>query len=525
MRTIGWLMAVFLLLSSACEKRAFPDMQNIVVILADDHALNVTGVYGNEIIRTPNIDRLADEGITFDRTYCNAPICSASRQSLLTGKYPHATGVNLLFTPFPDEGNETIAEHLGKQGYKSAIIGKNHWNNWVWYNLYRDGLPDHGFDTVISGTQYGNFLKQNPPPPLPEGMDFYSRRDIQRGNTAEWMNCRVLPHPIDDAHSKATYYANQAVEFMEQHRDEPFLVWLAFHEPHQPYYFPVEYQGKYDPDEMPLPEGSLEDDRWIPAIYKNMTDEEKRGIIASYYTSTEYMDKCIGMVTDALDELELADNTVVIYLSDNGYLLYEHKRFEKHTMWEEATRQPMILRVGREYRPGEREDAIIEYIDVVPTLLELTGVDPLDDAQGESFVDVITNEKEEHKSFAFSEYLTDNLAMITTKDWKYVFTTGSRDLGIGYATGYGPSGIVHRLYDLNNDPKEHTDVSGLPENQDILRQMQHAMLQRFMETHPDAEQCPEELTLEGKLVWFCEPRDIGDDQGPDDVPKRVFSAE
>ncbi|MDZ7606003.1 MAG: sulfatase-like hydrolase/transferase [Cyclobacteriaceae bacterium] len=104
-------------------------IRNVVVILADDHARHVSGLYGNPIIQTPNIDKLAIEGITFHNAYCNAPICSASRQSLLTGKYPHATGVNLLFTPFPDEGNITIAEHLRLYNYKTAIIGKTHWNN------------------------------------------------------------------------------------------------------------------------------------------------------------------------------------------------------------------------------------------------------------------------------------------------------------------------------------------------------------------------------------------------------------
>jgi choline-sulfatase len=110
--------------------------------------------------------------------------------------------------------------------------------------------------------------------------------------------------------------------------------------------------------------------------------------------------------------------------------------------------------------------------------------------------------------------------MVTSKKWKYVFTTGSRDLGIGYATGYGPSGIVHRLYDLENDPQESENVAeAYPE---IMKQMQQEMLQRIMETHPDAKQCPEELTLEGKLVWFCEPRDVGTDQSLTDEPVRVF---
>jgi len=275
---------------------------------------------------------------------------------------------------------------------------------------------------------------------------------------------------------------------------------------------------------MLLPEGSPEDDRWIPEKYKNLTEEERRGIIASYYTSTEYLDKNIGLVLDAIDERGLDKNTLVIYISDNGYLLNEHKRFEKHTMWEEAIRQPMVIKAGHA-QAGLRSDALIEYIDVMPTILDLLGIDLSEGVQGASFRTVIDQPTAAFKEIAFSEYLEDNLAMVCTKTWKYVFTTGSRDLGIGYRTGFGPSGIVHRLYHLEDDPNEHHDVSKDPANADILQKLQQSMLQRFMETHPDAQSCPAELTLEGKLVWFCEPRDVGVDQSLEDVPVRVFKAE
>jgi choline-sulfatase len=495
-------------------------IKNVVVIVADDHALKVTGSYGNEIIRTPNIDRLADEGVMFTHAYCNSPICSASRQSMLTGKYPHATGVNLLFTPFPDEGNITIAEHLRERGYKTALVGKTHFNNWAWSPLYKDGLPNHGFDIMIEGAQYRQFFDQNTQPELPANLEFYNRGDIPRDDIPEWMNSRNLPHPVYDEYSSGTFYARQAAQFIKENSQNRFFLWMAFFEPHHPYYYPVEFAGKYNPDDLPLPQGSPEDDRWIPAKFRNLTDDQKRGIIAAYYTCTEYMDKNIGLVLDAIKENGLDENTLVLYLSDNGYLLNDHKRFEKHTMWEEAIRQPMILKAGDLFDAGSEENALVEYIDVIPTILDLLGEEQISESQGKSFFPVLNNETEDHREIAFSEYLEDNLAMVTSKKWKYVFTTGSRDLGIGYATGYGPSGIVHRLYDLENDPLESEDVS--EEHPEIMNQMQEVMLNRFMETHPDAEQCPEGLTTEGKLVWFCEPRDVGTDQSPEDVPVRVF---
>ncbi|WP_319592484.1 sulfatase-like hydrolase/transferase [uncultured Draconibacterium sp.] len=495
-------------------------IKNVVVIIADDHALKVTGCYGNSIIRTPNIDKLAEQGTTFSNAYCNSPICSASRQSLLTGKYPHATGVNLLFTPFPDEGNITIAEHLKEQGYNTGLIGKTHWNNWAWASLYKDGMPNHGFNTRIEGGQYKEFLKENPMPKLPQLIETYSKEKTNE-SIPEWMNARCLPQPVYDEFSEGTFYANQASKFIAENGEQPFFLWVAFKEPHHPYYFPIEYQGKYKPENMPLPKGSPEDDRWIPAKFKNLSDAEKKGIIASYYTSTEYLDKNIGLVLDALKKNNLEENTLVVYISDNGYLLNEHKRFEKHTMWEEATHQPMIFKIPGG-KKGIQKNALVEYVDVVPTILELTQNNSLDEAQGKSFASLLSDSTDQHRDYVFSEYLQDNMAMVATKDWKYIFHTGSRDLSIGYATGSGPSGIFHGLYNLNDDPTEGKNEANNKKNKNVLTELQNVMLQHFNETHPDAADCPQGLTLPGKLVWFCEPRDVGAEQNPEAKPVRVF---
>jgi choline-sulfatase len=182
----------------------------------------------------------------------------------------------------------------------------------------------------------------------------------------------------------------------------------------------------------------------------------------------------------------------------------------------------MIFKLGNSYQPGTTSDALIEYIDIVPTIVDLIQAHPVEQAQGLSFQPTLKDLNQPDKSVAFSEYLHDNMAMVCTDKWKYVFTTGSRDLGIGYQTGYGPSGIVHRLYDLKNDPGEQHSVAHLTENATVLAQLQQQMLDRFLKTHPDSASCPRGLTLEGKLVWFCEPRDIGFDQLLEDYPIRVF---
>jgi len=523
---IAALLPVLGLQSFAEKLQIERKAKNVVVILADDHALGVSGYAGNKQIRTPNIDRMASGGFVFQQAYCSSPICSASRQSLLTGKYPPATGVNLLFTPFPDEGNTTIAEYLKNFGYCSALIGKTHWNNWIWGSLYQDGLPQHGFDEVIETEDYAKYLKAANPEPVAKDEDYWIPGKISQEDVAGWMNCRALPHPVRDENSMGTYFARRAIEFMGQEHDGPFLLWLAFKEPHHPYYFPVEYRGRYRPQDMVLPEGSPEDDRWIPQKFRELNDAQKRGIIAAYYTSTEYLDKNIGLVLDGIKELGLEDDTVVLYLSDNGYLLNDHKRFEKHCFWQQAVHQPMIWCIpGLESDAGKQSNALVSYVDVVPTLLDVLKLPPLREVQGESFLPVLNGSSVTHRDAVFATYLQDNMAMVCEKQWKYVFHTGSRDLSIGYATGYGPSGIFHRLYDLENDPMEMHNVAAAPENFEILSSLQSRLLEFFEQTHPDAGRCPDGLNLIGKLVWFCEPRDIGEDQELDESPKRVFDSE
>jgi len=156
---LKYIIGLFLLGIVSCNKETERNIkfQNVLVIVADDHAYTTAGCYGNEKIKTPNIDRLAKQGIRFTNAYSNSPICSASRQSMLTGKYPHATGVNLLFTPFNDEQNYTIAEHLRASGFKTGIIGKTHFNDWIYWNYWEE-WPDYGFDSKVSAQDWKHSL-------------------------------------------------------------------------------------------------------------------------------------------------------------------------------------------------------------------------------------------------------------------------------------------------------------------------------------------------------------------------------
>jgi arylsulfatase A-like enzyme len=470
-------------------------VRNVVFILSDDHSAEAVGCYGNPIVRTPNLDRLASEGVRFAHAYVNSPLCSPSRQSMLTGKLPHASGVTLLNTPLA-AGQITLAEHLKERGFATGAIGKMHFNN---------DLP-HGFDYRVPVDAHAKHLEKHPPRKPPDDVKVFTRWAPNRSPAREWLNAEKLPVPLYDEDSEGTFFTRRAIEFVESNRNSRFFLWLSFREPHGPFRFPIEYKDSYDPAKMPLPKAAPEDERWIPKAFRELTEQQKRGIIASYYSSTEYLDKNVGLLLDAIDRLGLRDDTLVIYAGDNGYLLGHHGRFEKHNMWEPAVRVPLIIRDPRAQK-GEITDALVEMVDLAPTMLGALGVPPMKELHGKSLAPVLEGRATNHREEVFSEYLPDNMAMIRTPDWKYIFTSGKHDQAMGYETGYGASGILHRLYDVRQDPGETHNVAGDPKNKRLVEELQAKMLARFKATHPKAKQLPENLSTDEALTWFCEPPD------------------
>jgi arylsulfatase A-like enzyme len=281
---LGCCLLCFLIWIQGCSSQKKPlkysdSYKNVVVIVGDDHTYKALGAYGNDIVHTPNLDELATQGARFTNAYANSPLCSASRQSLLTGKYPHATGVSLLFSPFNDNTNTTIAEYLKAEGFATALIGKNHFNSFIWWDLYAKGLPKFGFDTLIGRREHLNWLESNPADQVPENIRTFNDPSNLPEKIAR-MNPETLPQPCYNKDCMGTFLAESAIRFIEENFQNRFLLWLAFYEPHAPFAFPVEYADKYKVDDITLPQGSQEDDRGIPERFKGFTDEHKKGIIA-----------------------------------------------------------------------------------------------------------------------------------------------------------------------------------------------------------------------------------------------------
>jgi choline-sulfatase len=289
------LLSIAISASAIQAQKHDKPFQNVIVILGDDHRAEAIGAYGNKLVKTPNLDKMAARGIRFTNAFANSPVCSASRQSLLTGKYPHATGVSLLTSALPEE-QITLADHLLSFGFATAIIGKNHFNN----NL------NHGFSVKIERKDYLQNLKEHPAKPASDVKGRPTWRPF-KDPAAIWLNAEGLSSGLHDEDEAGTFYAKKAIDFIQENKNNRFCLFLGLEEPHSPFNFPVEFAGRHKPEDMPLPKGSDEDNFWIPAIFKDLTDDEKRGIIASYYTSVEFLDKNVGLVLDALEKSGLTE--------------------------------------------------------------------------------------------------------------------------------------------------------------------------------------------------------------------------
>ena len=476
---------------------------NVLWIVSDDHAPYVCSAYGNRQVRTPNIDRLASEGMRLDRAYCNSPVCTASRQSFLTGRYPRTVGVTQLLTPLP-ESEVTLAEMLAAAGYQTVALGKMHFNSRLL----------HGFDKHLDKAAYHKFLQaRGGPRPVPNEIAVLPKKWRPFRDPAEvWLNGSYLPLALWDADMLSTYLAEEADRFLATAGTQrPFFLVVSFRQPHSPFHFPIEYRNRLDPRGFDVPEVGPEDDWQIPAIFRHLTREQKQGIIASYYTATEYLDAKIGQVLDALDRSPHRDNTLVVYVGDHGYMLGQHGRFEKHCMYEQAVRSPLLFRLPGRIAPGRASDAMVELIDIVPTVLEFCGIDIPERVQGRSLVPVLRGQTTRHRDHVIVEYSENEEAMIRTPRWKLIYTTGNRRRQDGYETGRDvPDEQKVRLYDLENDPEEFHNLANEPRQAERVERLLSELAQHMVRTARLPEHVPpSDVTDPRAILDFClVPRDV-----------------
>jgi choline-sulfatase len=470
---------------------------NFLFILADDHAGYILGAAGNKQVETPNLDRLASEGTHFHQHYCNSPVCTPSRQSFFTGLMPSAAGVTVLSTPLSEQ-KATLARQCQAAGYTTGVFGKMHFNT-----PSRPGL--HGFEHAYCEDAIQSLWQARPSAPLSPNVRAKPKWQPFRDPANIWLNADKLPFPRYAADMKSTFLARQASEFLEQNREKPFALWVSFQEPHSPFDFPIEDSHKFDPRDFAVPRVGPEDAWQIPLIFRDLSPEQKQGIVAAYYTSVRFLDRNVGRVLAKLRDLHLDENTVVVYMADHGYSLGQHGRFEKHCGYDPALHVPLIIRWPKHVRAGHGVEDLTEHIDVAPTVCDLLGLPPLPGMHGQSLQPyLIGKQPSRPRDHIVSQYLENEEAFVKTKQWKYIYCTGRRERTDGYKTDQPTPGRYRRLYDLGRDPGEFTDVQAA--NPNVVRALDEKLLARFRATHPEARQEPKG-SLEAKLDFYLRPRD------------------
>jgi N-acetylglucosamine-6-sulfatase len=409
---------------------------NIIFILSDDHRWDHLSYVGHPFIDTPNMDRLAREGVHFDNAFVTTSLCSPSRASFLTGNYPHTHGVRNNITVWNNE-NVTFMELLKGAGYDTSFIGKWHMPG---------KLPElRGVDQFVTFTIQGGQGRYFDCPLIVNGVEMPSRKPYITEELTDW-----------------------GIEFIEKERENPFCLYLSHKAVHHQFLPPEDMKDLYsEVEDLNLPKDF---DPWVTLTYGNLY----YGMLGmmqqkylNYCRALTALDREIGRLLDRLDELGIADDTIIVYAGDNGYFWGEHNLVDKRFPYEESMHIPFIVRApGLVKDPGRRAEQMILNVDLMPSILEMAGVKLPSEVEGESFVPILKSGKAEGREAWLYEYFTDypyrvppNFA-VRTNTHKYIEFEGRKG---------------KELYDLVNDPKEKNNLMGTEEGEKLLPDLKAAL--------------------------------------------------
>jgi arylsulfatase A-like enzyme len=466
---------------------AAPAKPNILFIAVDDLRPEL-GCYGRGHIKSPNIDRLAGRGMTFTRAYCQQAVCSPSRSSLLTGARPDTTKVWDLVTHFrtaiPDV--VTLGQHFKNNGYFVQGMGKIYhggyddkptWSvPWQTPKAVRYALPEN----VTLDARRNEVDPDDPDPVAAKAKAAQAQAAKPDDTTAGKFDTRGPAFEAADVPDD-TYQdgkvASLAVSTLRELRrkKEPFFLAVGFIKPHLPFVAPKKYWDLYDPAAIQLapnpfrpkdapsysilPGGELRNYHGIPkeSVGPDLARQLKHG----YYAAVSYTDAQIGKVLDELDRLGLRDNTIVVLWGDHGWKLGEHDAWCKHSTVENDTNAPLILSVPGMKHAGGKTDALVEFVDIYPTLSELAGLPLPGHLEGTSFTPVLDEPARAWKTAAFSQYPRNGDG---TKLMGYSMRTDRYRFTVWVERNDHSKVHATELYDHQLDPQENTNVAGLPAN-------------------------------------------------------------
>jgi arylsulfatase A-like enzyme len=491
MRYFAALLAVLLLCSPAQSEEA---RKNVLFLIADD-LNNMLGCYGDQLAKTPHIDKLAARGTRFDKGYCSFPLCGPSRNSLLTGLYPNSTGIHGNGTLF----RYTIPEQLSmpqafrQQGFFAARIGK----------LYHYNVPNsigtNGHDDPASWELELNGAGVDRTEEHPK---IFSLTPNQFGGTLSW-----YASPASDEHHTDAIAAKDAEWVLERCArpgHKPFFLAVGFFRPHTPYVAPKSYYDLYPEKDVPVVTCVKEDQADVPAAalgsYKKeqdkLTDDTRRQCQQAYRASISFMDAQVGTVVAALDRLGLAEQTVIVFTSDHGYHMGEHGLWQKQSLFEESSRVPYVIVAPGVGQGGAVVTTPVSQVDLFPTLAELCGVKPPANLQGESLVPLMKDPSAKSRGWALTQVVRGG-GIKRFGASPAVADTGNKFFGYSLRTeryrytewDEGKQGA--ELYDHQTDRSELTNLAKDAAHAATVAELSTQMKAAVKTTLPPSGQVPE----------------------------------
>ena len=437
------------------------EQPNVLIFLVDD-LRNDLGCYGNTIVKSPNIDKLAKNGVVFNKAYCQQAICAPSRMSILTGMRPENIGIYDIFSPMRKTRKDLISmpQFFKSYGYKTASIGK----------VYHHSRDDKEVWDVFHEKEKNTYVSK-------ENTDFIENSKSS-GKTAKGPAFEKV-ETSDDAY-KDGRAAKHAIETLQKLKNNKFLMIVGLSKPHLPFNAPKKYWNLYDKNDFKVPSRVKPKNMYRLALSKwgelknyanipnngDLNDELTKELINGYYACISYVDTQIGKIVNTLEELNLKENTLIVFMSDHGYKLGEYGAWCKHSNMEIDTRVPLIISNGKNLKTNNTKcNALVENIDVFPTIAASCGL-TTHHVDGKSLLPLIDNPKKPWDKAAYSLFPRGKKYMgctVTDGHWRYTEWRNSVDQKVLYKELYNHQKSVVANENLSKNPEYKTVVSRMQE--------------------------------------------------------------
>jgi iduronate 2-sulfatase len=466
MRWAPLILSTLYIISAYGNKKQF----NVLFIISDDLTYTALSCYGNKVCQTPNIDKLAQEGIRFTQAFCQATYCGPSRASFMSGYYPHATGVLGYKNPRPQIGKRaTWPQHFRNHGYHAARVSK----------VYHMGVPggiekgEDGADDALSwdekynskGPEWrapgdGETLQKNPK----------NKRPVIGGNTFV-----VVEADGDDLVHADGKTAKKAVLLIKEYEnlEKPFWLGVGFVRPHVPFVAPRKYYKPFTPySNIVLPEKFPDDWNDIPKAGINYCTSEnmqmdirkQKKAVGGYYASVAFLDAQVGKVMDALEKSGKRDKTIVIFTSDHGFHLGEHDFWAKVSLRDESAKVPLIISV-----PGKKPavcNSFVELLDLYPTLSNICGLPKQGRLQGKDISKMLDEPKHQIREEAFSVAPMRTGFLLRSKQWAFIQYGENLPHKLNGGFEHGRNGI--ELFEMGQDPHQFSNLADTLKYQPVV---------------------------------------------------------